>query len=118
MDINKISFNDIPEVLTVILSKLDALEAKVDKLLPTHKKEEQQWFNVAALIDYLPNHPAEQTVYGWTSTHKIPYHKRGKSIMFNKAEIDEWLQDSTYHKSVWDLERDAEEWMRTHKCRA
>ena len=79
----------------------------MDRLAPSVKADEPQWFNVSALIDYLPNHPAEQTIYGWTSAKKIPLHKRGKSILFNKAEIDEWLNDSTHHKSVQELERDA-----------
>ena len=87
--------------------KLKELGEKVDKLMPSEQSTEPQWFNVSALIDYLPNHPAEQTIYGWTSAKKIPFHKRGKSILFNKAEIDEWLNDSTHHKSVQELECDA-----------
>ncbi len=117
MDIDKISFNNIPEVLTVILSKLDAIENIVSKQLISPAKEEQQWFNVSALKDYLPTHPAVQTIYTWTSTHKIPYHKQGRSLFFYKTEIDEWLQSSAYHKSELDLEREAEVWVSTHKRR-
>lgn len=104
---NLITFNDIPQLMVDVLAKLKELDEKMDRLAPSVKADEPQWFNVSALIDYLPNHPAEQTIYGWTSAKKIPFHKRGKSILFNKAEIDEWLNDSTYHKSVQELERDA-----------
>ena len=104
---NLITFNDIPQQLGDVLAKLKELDEKMDRLAPSVKADEPQWFNVSALIDYLPNHPAEQTIYGWTSAKKIPFHKRGKSILFNKAEIDEWLNDSTHHKSVQELERDA-----------
>ena len=104
---NLITFNDIPQLMVDVLAKLKELDEKMDRLAPSVKADEPQWFNVSALIDYLPNHPAEQTIYGWTSPKKIPFHKRGKSILFNKAEIDEWLNDSTHHKSVQELERDA-----------
>ena len=104
---NQITFNDIPQLMVDVLAKLKELDEKMDRLAPSVKADEPQWFNVSALIDYLPNHPAEQTIYGWTSAKKIPFHKRGKSILFNKAEIDEWLNDSTHHKSVQELERDA-----------
>ena len=104
---NQITFNDIPQLMVDVLAKLKELDEKMDRLAPSVKADEPQWFNVSALIDYLPNHPAEQTIYGWTCAKKIPFHKRGKSILFNKAEIDEWLNDSTHHKSVLELERDA-----------
>ena len=104
---NQITFNDMPQLMVDVLAKLKELDEKMDRLAPSVKADEPQWFNVSALIDYLPNHPAEQTIYGWTSAKKIPFHKRGKSILFNKAEIDEWLNDSTHHKSVQELERDA-----------
>ena len=104
---NQITFNDMPQLMVDVLAKLKELDEKMDRLAPSVKADEPQWFNVSALIDYLPNHLAEQTIYGWTSAKKIPFHKRGKSILFNKAEIDEWLNDSTHHKSVQELERDA-----------
>ena len=104
---NQITFNDMPQLMVDVLAKLKELDEKMDRLAPSVKADEPQWFNVSALIDYLPNHPAEQTIYGWTSATKIPFHKSGKSILFNKAEMDEWLNDSSHHKSVQELERDA-----------
>ena len=90
-------------ILNVILAKVSALEEKLDRLQPAPQAEGKQWLNMAELIDYLPNHPAEQTVYGWTSARKIPFHKQGKSIMFKKSEIDAWLEGSTYRKSQKDF---------------
>lgn len=94
-------------ILDAILAKVTALEEKLDHFQPMPQAEGKQWLNMAELIDYLPNHPAEQTVYGWTSARKIPFHKQGKSIMFKKSEIDAWLEGSTYRKSQKDLEREA-----------
>lgn len=107
MDSKNISFNDMPQMMAVMYDKINELGDKVDRLMPTDKSEEPQWMNVAALIEYMPNYPAEQTVYGWTSARKIPFHKRGKSILFNKAEIDQWLSSGTYCKSQKEMEHEA-----------
>lgn len=101
------SFNDVPEVLGTILTKLNELGKKVDAIGIAPQAEQPVWFNVPALIKYLPTHPAEQTVYGWTSARKIPFHKRGKSILFLKSEIDEWLQQGARCKSDDELEQEA-----------
>ena len=107
MQQENITFNDMPQMLAVMYAKLNELGDKVDKLIPPKKSEEQQWLNVADLIEFLPTHPAEQTIYGWTSARKIPFHKKGKNIIFNKAEIEEWLKSGTYRKSEADLENEA-----------
>ena len=107
MQQENITFNDMPQMLAVMYAKLNELGDKVDKLIPPKKSEEQQWFNVADLIEFLPTHPAEQNIYGWTSARKIPFHKKGKNIIFNKAEIEEWLKSGTYRKSETDLENEA-----------
>lgn len=55
---NQITFNDMPQLMVDMIEKLKELGEKVDKLMPSEKSTEPQWFNVSALIDYLPNHPA------------------------------------------------------------
>lgn len=58
MQQENITFNDMPQMLAVMYAKLNELGDKVDKLIPPKKSEEQQWFNVADLIEFLPTHPA------------------------------------------------------------
>lgn len=109
------SFNDVPEMLGIILTKLNELGVKVDAMGISSQAEQPVWFNVPALIDYLPSHPAEQTVYGWTSARKIPFHKKGKNILFLKSEIDEWLHQGTRMKSERELELEAELYVRNKR---
>ena len=76
-----------------MMDKLNELDSKIDGLNnPTHNIPTEQWMNLKELCEYIPSHPAEQTVYGWTSCHQIPFHKRGKRnhVSLN-TEIDEWL---------------------------
>ena len=63
MQQENITFNDMPQMLAVMYAKLNELGDKVDKLIPPKKSEEQKWFKVADLIEFLPTHPAEQTIY-------------------------------------------------------
>ncbi len=117
MQSDKITFDAMPEMLATIAKRLDSIEAKVDHLsIPHSQEEEDVWFNVKGLCEYLPSHPAEQTVYGWTSTHFIPYHKKGKSITFRKSEIDEWLSQGK-KKSQLDLQREAEDFVNNKRKR-
>ena len=88
--IKKISFNDVPQTLALILNKVEKLET----LLQNNQSSEpaDRWLNLQELCNYLPDHPAKQTVYGWIVQRAIPYHKTGKKLQFRKSEIDEWIQ--------------------------
>ena len=110
------TYDNVPETLTLIMSKIDALTETVNSLghFSTESKK-VEWLNVAELCEYLPSHPREQTVYSWTCARKIPYHKKGRSIMFDKKEIDQWLQNSSHYKSEQDLEDEAKSFIESKK---
>lgn len=113
----KISFDAMPSLLATIVQKLEALEEKVDRLsLSQQSEEKDEWFNLKELCKYLPSHPAEQTVYGWTSNNHIPYHKRGKSIAFRKSEIDDWLGQGKKN-SLQDIQREAEMYIKQKRVK-
>ncbi len=104
-----ITHNEVPEAIAYLISKVGALEVKLDKMIrkSSENEEEVKWLNVAELCEYLPSHPREQTVYSWTCSRKIPFHKKGRSIMFDKKEIDEWLHNSSHYKSELELQDEA-----------
>lgn len=102
MNSEVLSFDAMPQMVATILKKLETLEQKFDALQSNNNVEADAWFSLQNLCNYLPNHPAEQTVYGWTSNRTIPYHKNGKSIIFRKLEINNWLMQ-TSRKSVNDI---------------
>ncbi len=62
------------------------------------------WFDLTELCEYLPDKPKKPTVYTWISLGTIPFHKGKKKLRFLKTEIDEWLRHgkvkSEYHISV------------------
>lgn len=108
MSEKKITFEEMPKVMSWMMDKLNELGNKLDNL--NHKppvREDERWMNLKEVCDYIPSHPAEQTVYGWTSTHYIPYHKKGRRLLFLKSEIDDWLHQSKI-KSRLDMMKEAQ----------
>jgi hypothetical protein len=92
MEEKMITFNEIPEAVSYLIEKINNLEELIRTSANT-QPDENTWFNLEELCDYLPDRPAKQTVYGWVFQKKIPYHKKGKKLQFLKCEIDEWLHN-------------------------
>lgn len=96
MEENNLKFEDLPEAVQWIKNKLVEIDLKIERAQGREIKKEEppQWFSIQELCDYLPEHPAIQTVYTWTSANRIPYYKEGKRIRFLKSEIDDWILKS------------------------
>ena len=85
-----LSFNDLPSALSLVINKLEILEEKFSTLMTQIQPDKGlEWLSVSELSEYLPTHPVEHTIYCWTSNKQIPFHKKGKRIMFLKSEIDD-----------------------------
>jgi predicted DNA-binding transcriptional regulator AlpA len=117
MSEKNITFEDMPKAMSWMMDKLNELDSKIDGLNNSPQTAPSEiWMNLKELREYLPSHPAEQTVYGWTSCHQIPFHKKGKRIMFLKSEIDDWLHEGKM-KSQKELEQEAENFIKSKRKR-
>ena len=96
----EIRFEDLPKVTKMMMTKLEELCAKMDKIIPTVEEPIDRWFTVDELREYLPEHPARQTAI-------IPFHKKGKSLRFKKSEVDKWLHEG-YNPYIKELEDEAQ----------
>jgi len=110
------TFDMIPLLMANLLedtkrlsAKLDVISKKISESVSSSSKNDDQRMDVTEAQQYIPGHPAVQTIYGWTSNNQIPYHKIGKRIFFVKSELDEWLKEQ--HQSQEDLQREAEEFV-------
>lgn len=64
MSEKNITFEDLPKAMSWMMDKLNELDSKIDGLNnPTHNIPTEQWMNLKELCEYIPSHPAEQTVY-------------------------------------------------------
>ena len=107
----------MPQALNYLISKVESLEEMVNEL--NIKKDvpvQPEWMDIDILRQYLPSHPAKQTIYGWVNDKLIPYYKASKKLTFKKSEIDEWLHQGR-RKSSEDLMREAGEFISQKKAK-
>lgn len=91
MDKEIITFDNLPKAIAELNRKIDMI---LSGSLKIHRKEnEERLMSIEQLIDYLIDHPARQTVYGWVNYRLIPYEKHGKRLYFKKSAIDLWLEN-------------------------
>ena len=119
METFNFSFNDLPQAMMLIYGEVKETARIVREMTKQPSEPADSWMGVDGLIDYLPDHPAKQTIYGWVSTKQIPYHKggggrNGKKLRFRKSEIDNWLSSGKV-KCVADLENEANEYFTKRK---
>lgn len=112
---SEISFNDMPQALAYLISKVDKLETLLNvSMSESYCPESDRWFNLQELCEYLPDRPARQTVYSWVGQRLIPYHKKGKKLQFLKSEVDNWLK-SDKRKSLAEIQTEAEQFILAKK---
>lgn len=107
--LESLTFEQLPLAVSLLIDEVKGLKTI---LLTADTKDEptDRWFNLQELCEYLPDHPARQTVYGWVSQHLIPYHKKGKKLQFLQSEIDAWLK-SDEHKTTAQLQAEAQQFI-------
>lgn len=85
-----LTFDELP-------ASLVELHRKVDILLTLNQNKSQsdqdKYLTILELIEYLPEHPARQTIYGWVNQRFVPFEKHGKKLYFRKSFIDVWLSN-------------------------
>jgi len=87
---NNLTFEQLPKVVAILIDEVRELKKALSEksepdILP------DKWMNIQELQEYLPNHPAKNTIYSWVSGHRIPNHKGAKNLRFLKSDIDQWL---------------------------
>ncbi len=96
MDDRKLTFDEVPQAVSVLLEKVGNIEDLIEESLLS-RKDDTVWMDLNELCSYLPTKPAKQTVYGWVCDKFIPYRKKGKRLQFLKTEIDAWLlEDNSF----------------------
>ena len=109
----QISFNEMPQALAFLINKVEKIETLLSAE-PAAQPEGDKWFNIADLCTYHPDHPAKPTVYAWIGQRSIPYHKKGKKLMFLKSEIDTWLKEGR-RKTAAEIQAEAENFVTSRK---
>ena len=88
---NPVSFEQLPEAVAKLINDMAEVKAFLQDLSKQSFTKATVWMSVEDLINYIPGHPAKQTIYCWVWRKAIPYHKAGAKLQFLKSEIDAWL---------------------------
>lgn len=74
-----------------LISITEKLEKEIAELKSASPAIAPEWMDMEKLMEYLPTHPCRRVVYVWVRDKKIPCHRLQGSLIFNRAEIDEWI---------------------------
>lgn len=88
---DKITFEQLPQAVSLLIEKVGQLADKVDEALGKATQQKGRRLlaldDVAALLD-----KSVSTIYAMTSEKRIPYHKRGNKLYFFEDEIIGWIE--------------------------
>lgn len=88
----QITFDNLPESISELIFKVDQLLL----IQSAPQDEPDKLMTLQEIINYLPEKPARQTVYGWVNDRKIPFEKHGKFLYFRKSTINNWLNNGRH----------------------
>ena len=90
---NNITFEQLPQAVSMLIEKVGLLTDKVEKVLGMSPQQHGECRTlltlneVAALLG-----KSASTIYAMTSDKRIPYHKRGNKLYFFRNEIIAWIE--------------------------
>ena len=88
---DKITFEQLPQAVSLLIEKVGQLADKVDEALG--KATQQKGRRLLALDDVATLlGKSASTIYAMTSEKRIPYHKRGNKLYFFEDEIIGWIE--------------------------
>ena len=93
------------EMIKQILEKLEYIESIL-------REQQKQPLTIEEASSYL--NLSKKYLYKLTCTNKIPYYKpNGRKIYFKKSELEEWIFQHRI-KSGYEIEKEADEYIRKH----
>ena len=118
-----ISFEQLPQAVAELSSQLFEIRSLLQTMATATPSQpaSDQWLNVKELSEYLPSRPAVATIYEYTANETIPFSKQGKSLIFLKSEIEEWLRSGrkkTKAEKMEELKADAEKHLELMRIKA
>jgi hypothetical protein len=87
-----LTFNELPKAVTLLYDKVNNIERLLLEKCIEPRLSEDRWFDLNELVEYDPEKRTKPTFYGYVGDESIPFHKRGKKLIFLKSEIDAWLR--------------------------
>ena len=100
----KITFEEMPDVVYQISTKLDSIEKLLKAQSSNEQKDPDKLFNIDEASEYL--NLAKPTVYSMVSKGTIPFMKKSKRLYFSKEELLDYVKGGR-NKTNAEIELDA-----------
>ena len=110
----ELTFEKLPQAVAQLFTKLNHIEKLLTERSNSPHHESDHWFDLEELVNYDPEKRSKPTFYSYVHRHLIPYHKRGKKLVFLKSEIDQWLKAGR-RKTIEEIEKEAISFLTTKK---
>lgn len=104
------------ESINARLGNIETLLLDLKHATAKQTDNDVSWLDINQLCSYHPEKPARATVYTWVRERRIPFHKKGKKLIFLRSEIDEWLKQGRC-KTIDEIHHEAETYLRSPKQR-
>lgn len=111
-DMGKMSFEEIPNYMALILDKLTVLERMIAELKPSEVKS-PKLLNIQQASELI--HLKVSTIYTKISKKTIPYIKTDKAVLFEEEALLEWRKQRSKREEPQSLYYKAEEFVQKRK---
>ena len=102
----KLSFEELPQAVSEIHSKLSNIERLLQERSSDPKNDEDELLTIQQAAKLLQL--SVPTLYGYVHRSEIPVCKRSKRLYFSKRELMEWIKSARKH-TIEEAGRKAEE---------
>lgn len=95
MEMERITLEQLPEMMVDVCHKLDRIEKAIASI--TNAEPEEELITISEASKFLKL--AQSTIYGKACKREIPVIKKGKRLYFEKKELLKWVKSGNRETS-------------------
>lgn len=104
MDINNISFEDLPRAVSFLTKEIAEIKSLIQNVQIYESKEKSNPIGIEEASRLIGK--AKPTIYALVRQRKIPCYKYGKKLYFFEEELLEWISKGK-KKTIQEIESEA-----------
>ncbi len=110
------TFDTLPQAISLLADELKEIKRLLQKENHDNQAHIDNWLDLDDLVNYDPGKRSKPTFYGYVRERSIPFHKRGKKLLFLKSEIDAWLKEGR-KQTLSEIENDAAQTLKIRRVK-
>ncbi|MCD8428635.1 helix-turn-helix domain-containing protein [Tenacibaculum finnmarkense] len=114
MDKNKISFDNLPQAVSLLLNEVETIKSLVKNSQRPHSKEQRIPIGIDEACKLIGK--AKPTVYTLVRKRILPSYKNGKKLYFFRNELLEWIENGR-RKTLEEINDDSGSYFQQQKSK-